>query len=137
MTIKSKSFIILFLLSLALPLRAWRVFPLLSYSSSSGVLVGGIVNHNMISPFSPFGFSSMVYGYTDGSIFAEPQLLFKAGSAAEGAQLNGDKTKLLESLTRLKTYFVINGVLALIGVIIGAVSVIMTGGALFSIMDQF
>ncbi len=64
-------------------------------------------------------------------------LLFKAGSAAEGAQLNGDKTKLLESLTRLKTYFVINGVLALIGVIIGAVSVIMTGGALFSIMDQF
>jgi len=64
-------------------------------------------------------------------------LLFKAGSAAEGAQLSGDKTKLLESLTRLKTYFVINGVLALIGVIIGAVSAIMTGGALFSIMDQF
>ena len=88
MTVKSRSSIILFLLFLALPLRAWRVFPLLSYSSSSGVLIGGIVNHNMVPPFSPFGFSSMVYGYTDGSIFAEPQLLFKAGSGVVRFDLN-------------------------------------------------
>ena len=64
-------------------------------------------------------------------------LLFKAGSAVEGAQLNGDKAKLKESLEKLKTYFVINGVLALLGIMAAGLSVILTGGALFSIMDQF
>jgi hypothetical protein len=71
--------VILFTLLCTLPVRAWKVFPLLSYSTSSGVLLGGVINHNMIPPFSPFGFSAMAYGYTDGSISAEPQLLFRAG----------------------------------------------------------
>jgi hypothetical protein len=64
-------------------------------------------------------------------------LLFKAGSAVEGAQLNGDKAKLVESLEKLKTYFVINGVLTLIGLIGGILAVIMTGGALFTLMDSY
>jgi len=86
----SRASIILILILIVLPchVHAWRVFPLLSYSSSSGVLIGGVVNHNMIPPFSPFGFSSMLYGYTDGSLFAEPQLLFKAGRGIVEINLN-------------------------------------------------
>ncbi|MBN2608865.1 MAG: hypothetical protein JXA64_07095 [Candidatus Fermentibacteraceae bacterium] len=63
----------------ALPLHAWKVVPLLSYSTSSGVLLGGVVNHNMFPPFEPFAFSTMGYVYTDGSVSAEPQLLLPSG----------------------------------------------------------
>ncbi len=63
-----------------LPLHAWKVFPLLSYSSNSGVLIGGVVSNNMIPPFKPFGFSAMAYAYTDGSLSAEPKILFPAGN---------------------------------------------------------
>ncbi len=80
MILRTKTLIILFALLCALPLHAWRIFPLLSYSSNSGVLIGGVVNHNMVPPFEPFGFSAMTYAYTDGSISAEPKLLFSAGS---------------------------------------------------------
>ncbi len=79
MIFRTKTLIILFALLCALPLHAWRIFPLLSYSSNSGVLIGGVVNHNMVPPFEPFGFSAMTYAYTDGSISAEPKLLFSAG----------------------------------------------------------
>ncbi len=79
MTHRLKIIIILVTLFCTLPLHAWKVFPLLSYSSTSGVLIGGVVSNNMISPFEPFGFNAMAYMYTDGSIFAEPKLLFPAG----------------------------------------------------------
>ncbi len=80
MKFRTKTIIILIALLCALPLHAWRIFPLLSYSSSSGVLIGSVVNHNMIPPFKPFAFSAMAYAYTDGSISAEPKLLFPAGN---------------------------------------------------------
>ena len=79
MTHRSKIIIILVTLFCTLPLYAWKVFPLLSYSSTSGVLIGGVVSNNMIPPFEPFGLGAMAYMYTDGSIFAEPKLLFPAG----------------------------------------------------------
>lgn len=79
MIFRTKAAIILSVLFFALPLQAWKVFPLLSYSSSSGFLIGSVVNHNMLPPFKPFGFSTMAYVYTDGSISAEPKLLFPAG----------------------------------------------------------
>ncbi len=68
------------LLALALPLLAWKVVPLVSYSTSSGVLLGGVVNHNMMPPFSPYAFGTMAYVYTDGSVHAEPQLLVPSGN---------------------------------------------------------
>ena len=80
MLYRTKILFILVALVCTLPLYAWRVFPLLSYSSTSGVLIGGVVNNNMIPPFKPFGFSAMAYAYTDGSISAEPKLLFPAGN---------------------------------------------------------
>jgi len=86
--LRSRTLVILIILFSALPLYALKVFPLLSYSSSSGLLIGGIMSHNMIPPFSPFGFSTMAYIYTDGSISAEPQLLFKAGSGIVRFNIN-------------------------------------------------
>jgi len=64
-------------------------------------------------------------------------LLFKAASMVEVAQANGDKVQLLESLKKIKTYFIINGILMLIALIFIVVSLIISGGALFSIMDSF
>lgn len=64
---------------LAVPAGGWKVVPLLSYSTSSGVLLGGVVNHNMMPPFTPFAFSTMAYVYTDGSVSAGPQILIPSG----------------------------------------------------------
>ena len=64
-------------------------------------------------------------------------LLFKSANLIESAQLNGDKPMLLESLRKIKTYFVINGVLMLIMLIIIAITILMTGGAIFSMMNSF
>lgn len=44
-------------------------------------------------------------------------LMFQAGSAIESASQLGDKFAFLRSLGNLKTYFVLQGVLALIGIV--------------------
>lgn len=44
-------------------------------------------------------------------------LMFQAGSSIESASQLGDKFAFLRSLGNLKTYFVLQGVLALIGII--------------------
>ncbi|OPL19414.1 MAG: hypothetical protein AVO35_11055 [Candidatus Aegiribacteria sp. MLS_C] len=75
-------------LLLAGPAGGWKVVPLLSYSTSSGVLLGGVVNHNMVPPFSPFAFSTMAYVYTDGSVSAGPQMLIPSGNGVFHAGLN-------------------------------------------------
>lgn len=54
-------------------------------------------------------------------------LLLRAAGSVEMAQLSGDKFQLVESLSKLKTYFTIYGILALIG-LIGAVVALMLGG---------
>jgi len=86
MPTRSGSFLNTFclLLILTTPGLAWRVFPLVSYSSSSGFLLGGVVTHNMVPPFSPFALSSMAYYYTGGSLYAGPELLVPAGNAMLG-----------------------------------------------------
>ena len=63
-------------------------------------------------------------------------LLFQAAGAAEGAQLNGDKDTLVRSLSKIKLFFVIQGILLLIGIIVLIISLIISGGALFSIMQS-
>lgn len=79
MKISARILISVILVLFSIPSLAWKVFPLVSYSSSSGVLLGGIVSHNMIPPFSPFGFNCMAYGYTGGSLWAGPDLFFPLG----------------------------------------------------------
>jgi len=44
-------------------------------------------------------------------------LMFQAGSSSESASQLGDKFAFLRSLGNLKTYFVLQGVLALIGIV--------------------
>ncbi len=71
--------IVILLLTAAAPGFCWRVFPLVSYSSTNGFLFGGVASHNMMPPFRPFAFSTMAYMYTGGSLYAGPELLFPAG----------------------------------------------------------
>jgi hypothetical protein len=60
-------------------------------------------------------------------------LLFKAAGSVELAATSGNKQALYEAMTKLKTYFTIYGVLALIGIVIAVVVMIVFGTtALFS-----
>lgn len=88
MKIKNAIPILAAIMLLAVPVSGWKVVPLISYSSSSGVLLGGVVNHNMIPPFRPYGFSTMAYVYTDGSISAGPSLLIPSGNGMFHIGLN-------------------------------------------------
>lgn len=63
-------------------------------------------------------------------------LLFKAAGMIEGAQLSGDKMQMLEGLRKLKTYFVINGVLMLIGLVFAGVMVLMFGAGMFAALSE-
>jgi hypothetical protein len=64
-------------------------------------------------------------------------LLFKAANSVELAQLHGEKMQLIESLRKIKTFFTINGVLMLIGLIFLVIMLIVTGGTLLSLMNRF
>lgn len=48
-------------------------------------------------------------------------LLMRSANAIERAQLSGDADALKESLAKLRTYFVVLGVLILVGIIISAI----------------
>jgi len=50
-------------------------------------------------------------------------LLMQAAAGAENAQLTGQKYELVRALGGIKTYFVINGVLALLGIIFALLSI--------------
>jgi hypothetical protein len=60
-------------------------------------------------------------------------ILYQAGSASEQAYFNGDKYSLVKSLSQLKLYFTINGILALIGIISWVIMLIvfLVGGLAF------
>ncbi len=56
-------------------------------------------------------------------------LLFQSAGAVEGAHQMGDKRELHKSLSKIKTYFTIQGILALIGIIVAIISMIVAGTA--------
>ncbi|WP_199100759.1 DUF5362 domain-containing protein [Dyella sp. ASV21] len=60
-------------------------------------------------------------------------LLMQSASAIERAQLSGDAEGLKEALARLRTYFVIQGVLYIVGIVI-TVLYISFFGAMFATM---
>jgi len=62
-------------------------------------------------------------------------LLFQSGKNIETAYLNESKSNLLISLQKLKTYFVVTGVITLISIIVVIIAAIASGGAIFSLMD--
>jgi len=53
-------------------------------------------------------------------------LLMQAASGAENAQLTGQKYELIRSLGSLKTYFMLNGVLALLGILFALLALCIT-----------
>ncbi len=54
-------------------------------------------------------------------------LLLRAAGSAEMAQLSGDKYQLVEALSKLRTYFTIYGILALIGLVAAAIALMLGG----------
>ncbi len=76
MKISAKIFISVILVLFSIPTLALRVLPLVSYSPNSGVMFGGVVSHNMKSPYNPFAFNCMTQVFTNGSIFLKPVFLF-------------------------------------------------------------
>lgn len=65
-------------------------------------------------------------------------LLMKTATGVEAAQTGGDKNSLLTAMSKLKTFFTIQGILALIGIIFAVVTMIITGTtALFSGLGNF
>ncbi|WP_430387484.1 DUF5362 domain-containing protein [Dyella sp. 20L07] len=60
-------------------------------------------------------------------------LLMQSANAIERAQQSGDATALKESLAKLRTYFVIQGVLILVGIVMTAIY-FMFFGAMFMAM---
>jgi hypothetical protein len=64
-------------------------------------------------------------------------LIFQSASSAESAQMSGDKLHLVTSLNKLKTYFVINGVLMLVVLAFLVFSIFIAGAGMFSMMNSF
>jgi len=64
-------------------------------------------------------------------------LLFNADPKIELAMSGGDKNALITSLSKIKTYFIISGVLILLMIIIFLISLLITGSAFFSALNSF
>jgi hypothetical protein len=65
-------------------------------------------------------------------------ILFRAATAVEAAQASGSKMELYTALSKLKTYFTIYGVLALIGIIVGVIAMFIGGmSALIPFMNSY
>jgi len=63
-------------------------------------------------------------------------LLFKAAGTIEGAQLSGNRAMMVESLNKIKTYFLINGVLMLVMIGFAAISLLITGAGILTLFDR-
>lgn len=64
-------------------------------------------------------------------------LLFKSASAVETAYIGGSKVDLIMSMQRLKTYFVINGVLMLLTVLAVIFAFIVAGAGIIAALGEF
>ena len=56
-------------------------------------------------------------------------VLFQSASAIDVAYTNGDQEAAVRAMDKLKVYFIINGVLLLIGIIFGVIAVMFGGMA--------
>ena len=59
-------------------------------------------------------------------------LLMAVASNIEKARQSGESEAMMESMKKLKTYFIINGVLVLISLIGLLISLLIAGGAIFT-----
>jgi hypothetical protein len=63
-------------------------------------------------------------------------LLFKAATAAESAQISGDKVQLMESLRQLRTYFTIMGVTIIAGFGLGVLMFLSFMGTILAALSS-
>jgi len=63
-------------------------------------------------------------------------LLFQAGSQADDLVITKDPGKLVIMMNKLRLYFVINGVLALIAIVGVGLFMLMTGGTIFTLLQS-
>jgi hypothetical protein len=63
-------------------------------------------------------------------------LLMQSAGALERAQLSGDPAALKESLARLRTYFVIQGVLILVGIALSVIYFVVFGAMFMAMMKS-
>jgi len=64
-------------------------------------------------------------------------LLWQASTATETAQMTGRMGSLLEALTKVKMFFIINGVLLLAGLVLGIFSALIGVGSFLSMMGNY
>ena len=64
-------------------------------------------------------------------------LLLQAGSQVDSLKLTKDPAKLVTMMDKLKTYFIIQGVLSIIGIAGLIIALIVAGGAMFSVFHLF
>jgi hypothetical protein len=62
-------------------------------------------------------------------------LLFQAGSQADGMATTQDPNRLVVMLNKLRTYFVIQGVLALIALVGFTLALMISGTTIFSLLN--
>lgn len=63
-------------------------------------------------------------------------ILFQAAGAIENAQQNGSKPHFMVSMSKLRLFFMINGILMLIMIAFVVIAFIVTGGAMLSMMGN-
>lgn len=59
-------------------------------------------------------------------------LLFQAGNAAKDSQMLDNPTLLVEMMKKLKTFFIVNGILLVVGLVVGLIWFIFAGAMLMS-----
>lgn len=63
-------------------------------------------------------------------------LLLQSSGAIERAERHGDATALMESMTRLRTYFVILGVLCLVSIVIMVLYIVFFGAVIAAMIGK-
>lgn len=61
-------------------------------------------------------------------------LLFSTGSKIDAAFQSGNKADLMTGLGKLKTFFTIYGIMAIIGIAMSVIGLILAGGTIFALL---
>jgi hypothetical protein len=61
-------------------------------------------------------------------------ILLKAGTSVDVAYQSGDKAQLMTSLGKLKTYFTVAGIAAIVALAVSIIAAIFAGGAMLALM---
>ena len=63
-------------------------------------------------------------------------LLFQAGNAAKDSQMMDNPALMVEMMKKLKTFFIINGVVLIIGLLFMVFALLFAGAGIFSVLSH-